>query len=508
MATSSNKVIAKNTIYLYLRTIAILFVSLYTSRLVLQVLGVIDLGIYNVVGGIVALITFLQSAQTRATTRFLAYDLGENKDDSNQQVVFSRCMTIHVIIAMISLIIAETIGLWIVNCLTNIPEDRMVAANYVYQFSVLTLIANIIRVPYDSAIIAREKMDVYAYMSILEIFLQLTVVFLLSHLSGDKLIIYGLLCFFSSFVMLSSYYLYVNRTYSVYKFRWRWDTKESRQILNFSGWTLLGGGANTLTQQGVSLLLNNYVGLVANTALGFANQVNVAVSKFVNNFATAFNPPLIKLYASNDKEQLFPLINRASKFSFVLCYIMALPLIYNMPFVLGIWLPEVPQYTVDFCRLILVCSIIDATTGVFNTAITATGNIRGFQIGISISFLLDLLCVFFLLTQRISPSIVFGSRILTRGIANMLIELYFVRKQLSFDVIKYVKNVLGPCILTAVIPIVFLICFLHTENPLVQFIISTTSCVLIIVLCTWFFIMNKTEKKSLMKIITLKFRTK
>ena len=499
--SSSNKVIAKNTIYLYIRTIVVMMVMLYTSRVVLKVLGVEDLGIYNVVGGIVTLLAFIQGTQAKATSRFITYELGKGSLDSDQRALFSVCMTIHFVIAIIVIVLAETIGLWIVNYATSIPDDRMYAANIVYQFSILTFVVSLIRTPYDAVIIAHERMSVYAYFSILEVILQLGVAVCLLKSTHDNLILFGGLHWLVGLLLFVSYFWYAKRNFHTCRFKWRWDRNKSREILSFSGWTILGSCTNTITQQGVSLLLNNFVGLVANTALGFAQQVNAAVGRFVTSFSTAFNPQMVKLYAKESNVQLFILMNRASKFSFILCYALAFPLIINMDFVLSKWLTEVPHYTIPFCQLILCCSVIDATTGMFNTAISATGNIKVFQIAISCSFLLDILCAFLLLLAGVNPVLVFGSRIITRGILNMVIELYLAKKQLNFNLRSYGKEVLLPIVLTLLltIPTVYLLSLQF--EAWVKLFITTLCSIILCVLCLLFIIMNRGERNIVLSYI-------
>lgn len=499
---SNNKRIAKNTIFLYLRTLVILAVSLYTSRLVLQALGETDLGIYNVVGGIVTLMAFLQAAQTKATSRFITYELGKDDcTDEKLKRVFSVCMTIHIIIAGVVLILGETIGLWIVSEWTNIPPNRQVAANWVYQFALITFVFHIIRVPYNSVIIAHEKMSIYAYLSIVESVLKLGIVFLLFKLPQDRLVLYALLLAVVSLVVFVMYAGYTRLKYPQYKCKLLWDGEYSKRILAFSGWTMLGSTANTATQQGVSLLFNNFVGLVANAALGFANQVNAALGQFINSFSTAFNPQIIKLYAQKDFSAMHTLMFRASKFSFALAYVLALPLIANMDFILKLWLVDVPQYTTEFCQLILTCTVIDATTGVYNTSITASGKIRNYQIGISISFFLDLVCAFVLLKIGLHPAIVFGSRIITRGIVNMFIGLHYCKKQLFFNVSKYVKAVILPVIVTIVltIPLTSIICNYFDGWP--QLLLSILVSVVTVGLCTLLLIMTKSERGTVMTMI-------
>lgn len=501
--SSNNTRIAKNTIYLYLRTMVVMLVSLYTSRLVLKALGEADLGIYNLVGSIVTLMAFLHSAQTKATSRFITYELGKSSDVSNPPKAFALCMTIHILISFVILVIAETVGLAIINLWTDIPPERQLAANCVYQLSIMTFVVHFIRVPFDSVIIAHEEMSIYAYMSILEVILQLVLVLVLQNLSGDKLVYYGALLLFVAALLSCFYGGYVRLKHSEYKYKWTWDKKEGFKILSFSGWTMLGSTSNTITQQGVSILFNNFVGLVANTALGFAQQVNTAVGRFVSSFTTAFNPQIIKLYAEGNTSAMFMLMNRASKFSFFLCYIMALPLILNMNFLLNLWLGSVPQYAVVFCQLIVVCTVIDATTGVFNMAITATGNVRNYQIGISISFLLDFMCAGVLLKMHIHPAFVFGSRIITRGLLNMLIGFYYSKKQMTFNLWKYMHEVILPIILTLIFTIPVTLIASKSDTQWEQLVFSTLAAVVSCILCLYFFILSTSERAKL-KEITIK----
>ena len=495
MSISANKRIAKNTLFIYIRTIVVLIVSLYTSRLVLEALGAEDLGIYNVVGGIVALMSFFQSAQTRATSRFITYELGLGEGYKQLQKVFSICMTIHILLALVVVIIGETVGLWIITHFTDIPLERQTAAMYVYQFSLLLFCIHIIRVPYDAVVIAHEQMSMFAYMSILEALLQLGLLFIVMHCGVDSLILYSGLIAGAALILLVAYYVYVKKNFSIYKYSFTWDKSISHKVLSFSGWTLLGSGANTATQQGVNLLFNNYIGLIANAAMGFAGQVNIAVGKFINGFSTAFTPQIIKYYAQKDYSALNVLMKRSSKFSFALCYLMVLPLITNMGFILSIWLGDnVPMYTKEFCQLILVCTIIDATTGVYNTTITATGKIKHYQIAISISFTLDLICCAILLICRINPVMVFASRIMTRGIINMIIGLYFIRKYVWFDVKDYFKCVVSKIILTILITAFPIILISNNTEGWIKFI--TTGIVSTILTCfsVLFLIMNHSER--------------
>ena len=503
---SSNRRIAKNTVLLYIRTIIVLFISLYTSRMILKALGAEDLGIYNVVAGIVALMAFFRTSLSKATSRFITYELGEKGDAQSLSRIFSSAMTIHIIIAAIAVILGETLGIYILEHWTDIPEIRHQAAFWIFQCALLIFCLQIVTSPYESILIAHENMSVFAYMSILSAVLKLGIVYVLLGSSSDRLILYGALMVAMDALILLIYVLYDKRKYPNFRFRFLWDKEYSRRIFAFSGWTLLGSSANAATQQGVSLLFNNFVGLIANTALGFANQVNAAVAQFVNSFQTAFNPQIIKLYAQRELSQMHLLMSRASKFSFVLSYVLALPLIANMDFVLKIWLGDVPQYTVEFCQLILVCCVIDSITGVFNTAITATGNIKGFQIGITCSFILDLITAAVLLLFHLHPALVFGSRILTRGLINMCIELHFVKKQLSYSLIDYLRTVIVPIIITLLvtIPLVYISC-MYCEG-VVQLLITTGMSTLCLLILTYIIFLNKDERKQLVSLVRAKVR--
>lgn len=503
---SNNQRIAKNTLYIYIRTIVVLIVSLYTSRIVLEVLGAKNYGIYTVVGGIIALMGFFQAAQSKATSRFITYELGQNGITASLSKVFSASLTIHVLTAIIAVVLCETVGIWIIYNWIKIPPERQTAALIVYQFSILVFCIHLIRIPYDSVVIAHEEMSIFAYFSIIEAVLQLGFVFIIKYVKADSLILYAGLMALSAFILLLLYYFYVRNKYPVYSFKFTWDKKISGGMLSFSGWTLLGSGSNALTQQGISLLMNNYVGLLANAAIGLCNQVNVAVSKFVSGFNTAFTPQVIKLYAQDNYRELNLLISRSSKFSFALCYIMVLPLLCNMDFILEIWLgDDVPEYTAGFCRMVLICTLFDATTGVYNTAITATGRIRNYQILISLSFLLDLLLSFAMLYRGIEPVLVFSSRILTRGILNMVIGLYFINRYMGFDISGYIHSVLLKIL--SVIAITGLPSYMIYCNTsgLSRFLSTSVYAVIATMVFVLYFLMSKEERIAVLTKIERKF---
>ena len=389
MPSENTRRIAKNTVMLYIRMLLIMAVTLYTSRVVLNVLGVEDFGIYNVVGGIVVMFSFLNGAMATSTQRFLSFSLGKN-DQEQVARVFSMSMTTHISIALIVLLLAETFGLWIFYRYLNIPPERMGAAQWVYQLSVLTFCISIIRVPYNAGIIAYERMSFYAYISIVEVCLKLGMVILLQYLGSDKLILYALLMALTTGIVTFIYKLYCCKTFSVCRYHYFWDKHLYKELISFSGWSLFGSAANVGVQQGINILLNVFFGVVTNAALGIANQVSSAVSQLVGNFQTAFNPALVKSYASGDYSYFVRLIFQTSRFSYFLLFIIALPLYLCMPFVLKVWLDIVPEYTVVFCRWMLVFVLIDAVSAPLWISVQAIGKIRSYQLLMSALIFLNI----------------------------------------------------------------------------------------------------------------------
>jgi O-antigen/teichoic acid export membrane protein len=359
-------------------------------------------------------------------------------------------------------------------------------------------------VPYSATIIAHERMSVFAVISILEAVLRLVGVMLIPFIKSDALILYGVVVALVALVTMGMNMGYILQKMPEYRTGPSWEKELSTRILAFSGWTMLGSATYTGTQQGVALLFNNFVSLIANAALGFANQVNAALAQFVNSFTTAFNPQVIKLCAAKDYDALHRLMTMASKISFVLAYIMALPLIVNMDYLLHLWLGNVPQYTTEFCQLILVCTVIDATTGVYNTAITATGQIRNYQIAISLSFTLDLLLAFLLLKAQIHPALVFGSRILTRGLINMGIGLYYTRSLIAFDIKRYTLQALVPIMLVLIITIPVNYGLRYYFDALPLLLVSTTVDCILIAALGYIIVLNASERTTLMNTIKQK----
>lgn len=414
-------------------------VTLYTSRVILQTLGVEDFGIYNVVAGIVVLFSFLNNAMAIASQRFLSFALGEH-DDVQVKRVFSMSLTSHIAIALVVLLIAETIGLWVLWRM-NFPTERIEAAGWAYQFAVLTCCVQIVRVPYNAAIIAYERMSFYAWISIVEVFLRLLIVFLLVAYGGDKLIFYSFLLLVVTLIVNVIYKFYSNKAFASSHYHFFWDRTQFKKFVSFSGWSLAGSLANVGAQQGLNMIINLFCGVLVNAAVGISNQVMGAVGQFLGNFQTAFNPQLVKSYATGDKEYFMNLIFKSSKFSYYLMLIIALPAILYCDFFLQAWLGSVPLYATEFSQLMIIFLLFDAISGPLWISVQATGNIRNYQILMAVLILLNLPLAYGILVLGYSPIYVFAGRVIINFIT-LIARIIYLRPLIHLSVRKYFTQVL------------------------------------------------------------------
>ncbi|MDD2496159.1 MAG: lipopolysaccharide biosynthesis protein [Tissierellia bacterium] len=495
-----NKRLAKNTLFLYFRTAVVMLISLYISRVVLDVLGVVDYGIYNVVGSIVVLFSFLNSAMTQASQRFITFELGK-KEKAQLQKVFSMCLNTQAIIVIAIILLAETLGLWFLNNRLNIPPDRLIAANWVYQFSILTFCINVLRVPYEGTVIAFERMSFFAYASIFDAILKLLGVYLLKVILFDKLIAYSAIVFFISTLMFFAYKIYCNKKFKSSHYKFDWDITLFKKLLTYSSWSMFGSFSNVATQSGFIFLINIFYGVVANAAMGIANQVNRAMSSIVSGFQTSSRPQIVKAYSQGEYDRFFDLITRTSKFSFSLIFIPALILIVNMPLILSIWLKEVPEYAVSFSQLLIISVMFDATSGPYNIAIMSSERIRSYQLTISTVFLLDLLISYFLIRIGVIPSYILISRIFTRGVINLIVGLFYLNHLYKFNVNKYLKTVLLPIgkVVLSLVPIIIYLNKYYFGWEL--FIYSVSLLFIMGPLLAYFVIFDINEKKYILNLI-------
>lgn len=498
MSSESNKRIAKNTAMLYFRMLLTMAVSLYTSRIVLNTLGVEDFGIYNVVGGFVTMFGFLNSAMASATQRFLSFEIGR-KDLIQLRNVFSMSVNIHFIIAFVILLLAETIGLWFVNTQLTIPPERMIAAQWVYQFSILALMVNIVSVPYNAIIIAHERMNVFAWVSILEVSLKLLIVFMLVWFGFDKLKLYAVLVFGVALVIRLIYGFYCSYNFRESKFRYYWDKPLFKTLINYAGWNLWGSIAGILYGQGVNILLNIFFGPIVNAARGIAYQVRGAVNQFVFNFQMAMRPQIIKSYASNDLKYMHQLIYQGAKYSFFLLLALSLPILLETEIILKLWLKIVPEYTVIFTQLIIINILIDSISGPLMTAAQASGKIKLYQGVVGGLLMLNLPISYLFLKLGHQPEVTLYISIIMSIVA-LIVRLKIVSQLVNLSITDYIKNVIFPIIpviiLSFIIP--YVIINLITEN-FIRLLITGFSSITCTFITIYLFGLRKDEKEFLKK---------
>lgn len=445
---NNNKRIAKNAIMLYIRMFAMMGITLYTSRVILQILGVDDFGIYNLIGGIVVLFSFINGAMVASTQRFLNFELGKNNTDEAQKI-FSASLNIHLIIAFVFILLAETIGLWFLNTYLNIPVERKNAANWVYQFTIITSAINIIRAPYNASIIAYERMSFYAYVSIFEVVFKLAIVFILLFFS-DKLIIYAILITIISAITLWIYVHYCRSNFKICtKHLFKFDRQLYSALTSFSIWSLFGAFANVGANQGLNIILNIFFGVGLNAALGVANQINNAIYQFVSNFQTAFNPQIIKLYAANERDNFLNLILRTSKYSYFLLFLLVLPFFICCQEIMELWLIEVPAHSVYFCRLLLLFSLVDALQGPLWISAQATGKIKNYQLIMSTLILSNIPISYIILKLVPIPELSLLAKVAI-NIITAIVRVLYLNKLYGFPVWGYIKNVLFICFIVSV----------------------------------------------------------
>lgn len=407
----SNKRIAKNTIMLYIRMLLSVVVSLYTSRIVLEVLGVEDYGLYGLVGGVVAMFSFLNSTMAGATSRFLTFEMGRG-DQERVKSTFSSALIIHIAIALLVLVLSETVGLWYLNNKLVIPENRMYAAHWVLQFSVLGMIVSFTQVPYNAAIIAHEKMDVYAYVELLNVFLKLCIVYLLSIGNFDKLILYAFLVLVVSILIAFIYRIYCIRHYEETKFTMHFDKKISKEIVSFSLYNLLGNMGTVVNTQGTAFVINKFFGLIYNAAATVGTTVSSVITGFSSNIMTAFRPQITKSYAAGDLVSFQSLLSWAIKAILLVYAFVAIPVGIAIKEILALWLVEVPYYADVFCQLLLVNIFFETSRYIVIMGIHATGKVRWVSLTSGISFLVNPFIVYLLFVQDFSASFAYISIII------------------------------------------------------------------------------------------------
>ncbi len=377
--SENNKRIAKNTLLLYVRMVFLMLVTLYSSRVILKALGVEDYGIYNVVGGIVTMFQMLSGSLSAAITRFITFELGRG-DCVKLRAIFSTAINIQLFLGLVIIVLAETVGLWFLECKMVIPENRLVAAIWVYQFSILTFLINLISVPYNSEIIAHECMDAFAYIGIFDALGRLAVAFLIAYAPFDRLIYYSVLMCVLALILRFIYWLYCKRKFEECKYECTWDSKLLKEMFSFAGWNFIGSSSAILREHGGAILINLFFGPTVNAAKGIATQVNSAVTAFTNNFLTAVQPQITKSYASGERKYMMSLLFKSIRLSFYMLLVLTLPIFTETSNILNLWLGSVPNYSIAFVQLTLVFTLSEAVSHPLVTAMLATGKIRNYQL--------------------------------------------------------------------------------------------------------------------------------
>lgn len=493
---SNNKRIAKNTLVLYIRMFLTMAIGLYTSRVVLDVLGENDYGIYSVVGSLVIMLSYINSVFASATQRFLSYSIGEGAE-AKQHKVFCTSMSVHIILASIILVLAESIGLYFINTHLDIAADRMIAANWVYHLSVLSVIISIITIPYNSSIIAHERMNVFAYISIIDVAMKLFIVYMLLIVSWDKLIIYAILMTLTTLLTSLANIIYCRRQFKECKYKIIFDKQQIKEMAAFSGWTAVGTLGFTFKDQLINIFINIFYGTAVNAARGLTMQVNNIVNQFVVNFFMAVSPQIIKQYASGNLSECRRLVYGSAKFAFFMMSVIIIPLIINLKYALELWLNDVPQYTYEFLIIVLLGSLLASLATSSTTALQATGNIKKFQLAISILFLCELPIAYVLMRLGYSPYIAILPSIATQflGIA---VRFYILQKQVgSFSFMHFFFNIVlkSVCVTAFAFSICAFFAYHIPQNSFLMLCCTTIGYIIITMLSIYMLGISRTERE-------------
>ena len=455
-SSSNNKRIAKNTLLLYFRMLLTMVVSLYTSRVVLGALGVEDYGIYNVVGGVVAMFSMLSGSLSAAISRFITFELGTGNKEKLKRV-FSSSVTIQMGLSAIILVLAETVGLWFLNNKMVIPESRMYAANWVFQLSLLTFVINLISIPYNAAIIAHERMSAFAYISIFEAVSKLVVAYCIVISPIDRLILYAIMLTTIAIIIRLIYGSYCKRKFEECTYHFIYDHDLLKQMFGFAGWNFIGSSSALLRDQGGNIVINLFCGPAVNAARGIAVQVNTAIHSFITNFMTALNPQITKSYAAGEQKYLMTLLFQGARLSFYILLLLSLPVIINTHYILKLWLGQVPEHTVLFVQLVLIFGMCESISSPLITAMLATGKIRNYQIAVGGFQMMNLPVSYILLRLGAIPETVL---IVAIAISQLCLatRLYMLRGLIGLKAQDFIKkvylNVIIVTVLSSILPFV------------------------------------------------------
>jgi len=462
-----DKRIAKNTLFLYLRMILVMGISLYTSRIVLKALGVDDFGIYNVIGGVIVVFSLLNSSISSATQRYITYSLAVDSPDQTNKI-FNTALFIHIALSVIIVLMSETVGLYVYYHYLQIPSNRIVAGFWTFQFSILTMIMLLLSIPYNAVIIAHEKMNAFAYISIFEVLFKLIIAISLLYVNFDKLIFYSFLMFVSEFVIRQIYIFYCKRNFVETIFKFVYEPKLLKEMSKFAGWNIGGGLATLSSTQGLNIMFNIFFGPTVNAARGVAVQVQSAISNFCINFQNAINPQIIKSSAQEDIKRRELLIHRSSRFSFYLVLMIAFPIFCEIDFILHLWLVSVPQYTSQFVRIMIIISASSIFINPVAIAVEASGKIRNFML-INFIRLVTIPVTYFMFKNGMSPVAAFYVDWIVL-LVSIGLRMIVYADVFKISIINYLKSVLAKTFLVLVL-LIIIASLIYRVNELSQILI-------------------------------------
>lgn len=509
MSSENTRRIAKNTGFLYVRMLLMMGVAFYTSRVVLNALGVEDYGIYNVVGGVVAMFSFLMGMFTSTTQRFLNYEMGVgNLKRLNE--IFSMSITLNAMIAVLIVLVSGIVGLWFINHKLVIPADRLMAAHWVFRFSLLAMAVTIISTPYNAVIIANERMSAFAYIAIVECLLKLGVAIVIAFCGGDKLIIYGALLVVVAVIVRSIYMVYCKRKFQECRYRFYWNRRLFYEMGTFAGWDMYGNFAFVMFTQGVNILLNMFFGPAVNASRAIAVQVQIAIQGFADNFMMAVKPRITQDYAQGKRGEMFCLMFLSSKFSFFLLLLLCCPVLVETEAILKIWLGLVPAYSVIFVRLILLQMLFRILQAPLHTALYAIGKMRKYQLVDGSLLLLNVPVSYVLLRHGADAPTVFVVAVVVTIIA-LFALLYLLKKMIGFPMGRYVKEILQKVVYVCGCLFVVNVCFIYLSQNFAWYICFFSRVVVALMsafVVIWFIGMQLPERKNVtyyIKVILKKY---
>lgn len=503
---SDNKRLAKNTAVLYMRMLVMMVVGFYTSRVMLNALGVDDYGINNVVGGLVSMFSILSGSLSASTSRFLTFGLGKG-DIHELKKTFSTTINIHIILAIVVVIAIETIGVWFLNNKMNIPTDRLSAANWVLQCSVVVFAVGLLSVPYNSAIVAHEKMTAFAYMTIFDTIFKLVIAFAINYYGGDRLILFSVLMMIQSAIRQVIFWIYCKRNFEECVYIRVWDKELNKSIFGFAGWNFIGASSSILKDQGVNIAINLFTSPAVNTARGIAMQVNYVIGQFISGFTTALNPQITKNYASGDLKRMHTLIFQGTRLSYYLFMFLSIPVFFEIETILQVWLGQVPEHTVLFARLVLILSLAEILSYTLITAQLATGKIRNYQIVVGGLQMMNFPVSYLFLYLGFFPEVTIIIAIIISQLC-LFARLWFLRGMVKLSAMDYLKKVYMNVIVVTIISLILpFLCYISVPHPIIRFfslcIVSVISSLLSI-----YYLGCSCEERKLVKDYVIKFKEK